>query len=413
MVIVGARRFGDIFGTRLCAHRAYRSGMRVTHNKLVRDHIPEIIEADGHHAVTRILHGPDYQAALLAKLVEEAVEAQTASADELPSELTDVWEVLQALLSTLPMTWQELDALAASKRGKRGGFKDRIFLEYTEQAIGNCRPSGRGLAADQAASVRADRVWLAGRDQPGYGCGGCRWIRQLLDKGHAAHVVLDRSGLGDDEFAGEIAAGNGAELAGEEVLALIQAQPLPVLWRPAGKVAERRSDQIVELPQVPRTIEHDSDAATGPGDPAQLAYRCRWLGDVVEHVRPESEVADIITEREGGDIASSQERCRRAASGGSQHSGGEVYARYRPDVATQGQFCQIRAVAAPYVDDGLAAAQIRKVEHQWRQRHYRALKTIKGLPGGQVAVRAVLNFAQPGAAGPREILVTSHQQHRN
>ena len=108
--------------------------MRVTYNKLVRDRIPEIIEADGHHAVTRILDGQDYRAALLAKLVEEAREAQSASADELPSELADVWEVLQALLSTLPMTWQELEALAASKRGKRGGFHRRIFLGYTEQA---------------------------------------------------------------------------------------------------------------------------------------------------------------------------------------------------------------------------------------------------------------------------------------
>ena len=86
--------------------------MRVTYNKLVRDRIPEIIEADAHHAFTRILDGQDYRAALLA----------------------DVWEVLQALLSTVPVTWQELDALAASKRGKRGGFDDRIFLEYTEQA---------------------------------------------------------------------------------------------------------------------------------------------------------------------------------------------------------------------------------------------------------------------------------------
>jgi predicted house-cleaning noncanonical NTP pyrophosphatase (MazG superfamily) len=108
--------------------------MRVTHNKLVRDRIPEIIEADGHHAFTRILDGQDYRAALLAKLVEEARETESASADELPSELADVWEVLQALLSTLPMTWQELDALAASKRGKRGGSGDKIFLEYTEQA---------------------------------------------------------------------------------------------------------------------------------------------------------------------------------------------------------------------------------------------------------------------------------------
>ena len=112
--------------------------MRVTYNKLVRDRIPEIIESDGHHAFTRILDGQDYRAALLAKLVEEAREAQSASADELPAELADVREVLQALLSTLPMTWQELDVLAA---GKRGGFGDRIFLEYTEQANRASRPA--------------------------------------------------------------------------------------------------------------------------------------------------------------------------------------------------------------------------------------------------------------------------------
>lgn len=113
---------------------AYRSGMRVTYNKLGRDRIPELIEADGHHAVTRILDHRSYRAALLAKLGEEAREAQSASADELPNELADVWEVLQALLSPLPMTWQELQALAASKRDERGSFKERIFLEYTEQA---------------------------------------------------------------------------------------------------------------------------------------------------------------------------------------------------------------------------------------------------------------------------------------
>jgi predicted house-cleaning noncanonical NTP pyrophosphatase (MazG superfamily) len=108
--------------------------MRVTYNKLIRDRIPEIIEADGHHTVTRVLDGEDYRAALLAKLVEEAREAGSASVDELPGELADVWEVLQALLSTLPMTCEELEILAAVERGKRGGFNRRIFLEYTEQA---------------------------------------------------------------------------------------------------------------------------------------------------------------------------------------------------------------------------------------------------------------------------------------
>lgn len=107
--------------------------MRVTYNKLIRDRIPQIIEADGHYPVTRVLDGQDYRAALLAKLVEEAREAQDASPDELPVELADVWEVVQALLRMLPMTWQELETLAASKRDLRGGFNGRLFLEYTEQ----------------------------------------------------------------------------------------------------------------------------------------------------------------------------------------------------------------------------------------------------------------------------------------
>lgn len=108
--------------------------MRVAYNKLVRDHIPEIIAADGYRAVTRVLEGEEYRAALLAKLVEEAREAENASAGELADELADVWEVLLALLSTLPLTCRQLEALAAGKRGRRGGFEGRIFLEYTEQA---------------------------------------------------------------------------------------------------------------------------------------------------------------------------------------------------------------------------------------------------------------------------------------
>jgi predicted house-cleaning noncanonical NTP pyrophosphatase (MazG superfamily) len=87
---------------------AYRSGMRVTYNKLIRDRIPEIIEADGRRAVTRVLRDEDYRAALLAKLVEEAREAENAPDGELAGELADVWEVFQALLATLPLTRHEL-----------------------------------------------------------------------------------------------------------------------------------------------------------------------------------------------------------------------------------------------------------------------------------------------------------------
>jgi predicted house-cleaning noncanonical NTP pyrophosphatase (MazG superfamily) len=108
--------------------------MRVTYNKLVRDRIPEIIEADGHYAVTRVVEGQEYREVLLAKLVEEAREAEASPAGELSAELADVWEVLHSLLEALSITASELEELAAAKRAKRGGFGARVFLEYTEEA---------------------------------------------------------------------------------------------------------------------------------------------------------------------------------------------------------------------------------------------------------------------------------------
>lgn len=111
----------------------YRPDMRVAYNKLVRDKIPEIIQSDGRRAVTRVLDERSYRAALLAKLLEEANEAQEAPADDLPSELADVLEVIHALLTGLDMTWDQLADLADSKRTQRGGFQDRLFLEYVEE----------------------------------------------------------------------------------------------------------------------------------------------------------------------------------------------------------------------------------------------------------------------------------------
>ena len=108
--------------------------MRVDYNKLVRDGVPEIIGSRGDRAVTRVLDEAAFRDALLAKLVEEAQEASGAHGEELPAELADVLEVLQALAKTLGMSWEQLLALAANKRTRRGGFEGRIFLEYVEQA---------------------------------------------------------------------------------------------------------------------------------------------------------------------------------------------------------------------------------------------------------------------------------------
>jgi len=109
-------------------------GMRVIHHKLVRDRIPAIIAADGGQPATRILDRAGYEAALRAKLLEEAHEAQAAPDGQLASELADVLEVLQALAAVHDMGWEEVVSEASRKRAERGGFDQRIFLEYVDQA---------------------------------------------------------------------------------------------------------------------------------------------------------------------------------------------------------------------------------------------------------------------------------------
>jgi predicted house-cleaning noncanonical NTP pyrophosphatase (MazG superfamily) len=107
-----------------CAH---------TVDKLVRDRIPEIIESNGDRAVTHLLDDGSYYTALLAKLAEETKEVRLAQADDLLAELADVLEVVQALARTAGVTWEQLLALTADKRARRGRFDRRIFLEYVEQ----------------------------------------------------------------------------------------------------------------------------------------------------------------------------------------------------------------------------------------------------------------------------------------
>lgn len=100
--------------------------MTIIHNKLVRDRIPEIIEASGKTCVTRILSDEDYLAALDAKLQEELNEYQ---ADKSMEELADLLEVVMAVTEARGHDFAEVEAIRQAKADKRGGFRERIFLE--------------------------------------------------------------------------------------------------------------------------------------------------------------------------------------------------------------------------------------------------------------------------------------------
>ena len=100
--------------------------MTITHNKLVRDRIPQIIEASGKTCVSRILPQEEYLAALDNKLQEELNEYQ---ADKSMEELADLLEVMMAVAEARGHDFCEVEALRQAKAARRGGFRERIFLE--------------------------------------------------------------------------------------------------------------------------------------------------------------------------------------------------------------------------------------------------------------------------------------------
>ena len=96
-----------------------------TYNKLVRDLIPEIIEASGKECKTRILSDEEYLKMLDIKLDEELAEYHK---DQNIEELADLLELIRAAAIARGYTLDELEAARAEKAKERGGFERKIFL---------------------------------------------------------------------------------------------------------------------------------------------------------------------------------------------------------------------------------------------------------------------------------------------
>lgn len=99
------------------------------YNKLVRDLIPQVIEATGKEFRTRILDEEEYKKELIIKLKEESEEYfATENSKESLEELADMLEVIRALAVVHGATWEELEALREKKAEARGGFQERVYL---------------------------------------------------------------------------------------------------------------------------------------------------------------------------------------------------------------------------------------------------------------------------------------------
>ena len=96
------------------------------YRKLVRDKIPQIIEAAGKACTCSILTEQEYRTLLDAKLSEEVAEYQESGELE---ELADILEVIHAIAAARGSSIEEVEAIRQAKREARGGFEQRILLE--------------------------------------------------------------------------------------------------------------------------------------------------------------------------------------------------------------------------------------------------------------------------------------------
>ena len=83
------------------------------YNKLVRDKITDIIEADGRIAKYRILDNNEYRQQLNSKLQEEYLD------DNNVEELADIVEVVYGILNSMDVTIDEFEKVRIKKKEER------------------------------------------------------------------------------------------------------------------------------------------------------------------------------------------------------------------------------------------------------------------------------------------------------
>lgn len=99
-------------------------------DKLVRDKIPDVIEAKGEDPTIHVVDGEEYSDRLVEKLYEEVREYRESRDIE---ELADVLEVVHAIRKDRGVSVDELAKIRVRKAEQRGRFDEGIVLERVEE----------------------------------------------------------------------------------------------------------------------------------------------------------------------------------------------------------------------------------------------------------------------------------------
>jgi predicted house-cleaning noncanonical NTP pyrophosphatase (MazG superfamily) len=99
-----------------------------THNKAIRDKIPEIIRATGQNCKIITMSDGDFLLQMERKLSEEVDEYKQSKS---PEELADILEVVYRIAELLGVKKEELERMRQEKEVKRGAFSKNLFLIET------------------------------------------------------------------------------------------------------------------------------------------------------------------------------------------------------------------------------------------------------------------------------------------
>lgn len=122
--------------------------MNASAGKLIRDAVPQVIEAQGLTPVLRVAEPGEYRQLLIAKLHEEAAEVEQAltGAADIPDtntvagELADVLEVLFAIATDISISSAQVEQARSAKQpnaaASRGAWSGRAISAAPRQ---NCK----------------------------------------------------------------------------------------------------------------------------------------------------------------------------------------------------------------------------------------------------------------------------------
>ena len=104
--------------------------MKILYDKMVRDRIPEILDAEGKEYSIVKCEDDDILAYAKKKLLEEAMEFVENPCAE---EAADIIEILKFMCSRIGVYEIQVEAAAISKYARKGGFQENYILEWVRE----------------------------------------------------------------------------------------------------------------------------------------------------------------------------------------------------------------------------------------------------------------------------------------